>query len=72
MESSSPIALNEAKKQFEREYLIRVLKMVDGNVAQAAKLAQCNRSDFYKLIKKHDIVEQFAPSASKVRATLTT
>ncbi|GAP74047.1 Transcriptional regulatory protein QseF [Pseudoalteromonas sp. THAF3] len=66
MESSSPIALNEAKKQFEREYLIRVLKMVDGNVAQAAKLAKRNRSDFYKLIKKHDIdAEQFAPSASK-------
>ncbi|MEM0515518.1 sigma 54-interacting transcriptional regulator [Pseudoalteromonas sp. YIC-827] len=61
LEASSPIALNEAKRQFERQYLINVLKMVDGNVAQAAKLAKRNRSDFYKLIKKHDIdVEQFS------------
>lgn len=61
LEASSPIALNEAKKQFERQYLINVLKMVEGNVAQAANLAKRNRSDFYKLIKKHDIdVEQFS------------
>ncbi|WP_105200246.1 MULTISPECIES: sigma 54-interacting transcriptional regulator [unclassified Pseudoalteromonas] len=61
LEASSPIALNEAKRQFERQYLINVLKMVDGNVAQAAKLAKRNRSDFYKLIKKHEIdVEQFS------------
>ncbi len=61
LEASSPIALNEAKKQFERQYLINVLKMVEGNVAQAASLAKRNRSDFYKLIKKHEIdVEQFA------------
>ena len=63
LEASSPIALNEAKKQFERQYLINVLKMVEGNVAQAASLAQRNRSDFYKLIKKHEIdVEQFSRS----------
>jgi two-component system response regulator GlrR len=43
------------KKEFERDYLINTLKMSAGNVAEAAKLAKRNRSDFYKLIKKHNI-----------------
>ena len=29
--------------------------MSAGNVAEAAKLAKRNRSDFYKLFKKHNI-----------------
>ncbi|MBQ4845440.1 sigma-54 dependent transcriptional regulator [Pseudoalteromonas sp. MMG005] len=47
--------LNNAKKQFEQEYIQKVLSLCSGNVAEAAKLAQRNRSDFYKLMKKHDI-----------------
>ncbi|KAF7764200.1 two-component system, NtrC family, response regulator GlrR [Pseudoalteromonas citrea] len=47
--------LNEAKKQFEYDYLKKVLSLSEGNVAEAAKLAQRNRSDFYKLLKKHEI-----------------
>lgn len=59
-QAATPIALNEAKKQFERQYLVSILTMVEGNVAQGARLAQRNRSDFYKLIKKHNIeAEQF-------------
>ncbi|KAF7781567.1 two-component system, NtrC family, response regulator GlrR [Pseudoalteromonas rubra] len=49
------VGLNEAKRQFERDYLIKVLALCENNVPQAAKLAQRNRSDFYKLMKKHDI-----------------
>ncbi len=52
---TEPLSLNEAKKEFERDYLINTLKMSAGNVAEAAKLAKRNRSDFYKLIKKHNI-----------------
>ncbi|NOU49841.1 sigma-54-dependent Fis family transcriptional regulator [Pseudoalteromonas sp. JBTF-M23] len=47
--------LNDAKKQFEHDYIKKVLSLCQGNVAEAAKLAQRNRSDFYKLLKKHQI-----------------
>ncbi|EWH06316.1 response regulator GlrR [Pseudoalteromonas lipolytica SCSIO 04301] len=53
--NAEPLSLNDAKKEFERDYLINTLKMAAGNVAEAAKLAKRNRSDFYKLIKKHNI-----------------
>ncbi|WP_125779323.1 sigma-54-dependent transcriptional regulator [Pseudoalteromonas rubra] len=49
------IGLNDAKRQFERDYILKVLALCQNNVPQAAKLAQRNRSDFYKLMKKHDI-----------------
>lgn len=47
--------LTEARDQFERQYLIRVLKMTEGNVTRAAELAGRNRTDFYKLLKKHEL-----------------
>lgn len=52
--------LIEARDQFERQYLIRVLQMTEGNVTRAAELAGRNRTDFYKLLKKHEL------SAAKV------
>lgn len=47
--------LIEARDQFERQYLIRVLQMTEGNVTRAAELAGRNRTDFYKLLKKHEL-----------------
>lgn len=47
--------LIEARDQFERQYLIRVLQMTEGNVTRAAELAGRNRTDFYKLMKKHEL-----------------
>tara|TARA_B100001059_G_scaffold43554_1_gene35642 strand:+ start:116980 stop:118329 length:1350 start_codon:yes stop_codon:yes gene_type:complete len=47
--------LTDARDQFERQYLVRVLKMTEGNVTRAAELAGRNRTDFYKLLKKHDL-----------------
>jgi len=47
--------LSQARDQFERQYLVRVLKMTDGNVSRAAELAGRNRTDFYKLLKRHDL-----------------
>src|SRR5204862_1252527 len=41
--------LEEAKRTFERDYLIRLLKITGGNVTQAATLAKRNRTEFYKL-----------------------
>ena len=54
-ESTEITSLNDAKREFERDYLIKALQLAQGNIAQAAKLAKRNRSDFYKLVKKHDI-----------------
>ncbi|TMO53585.1 sigma-54-dependent transcriptional regulator [Pseudoalteromonas phenolica] len=55
-ETGAPfIGLNEAKVQFEYEYLQKALAITRGNVAEAAKIAKRNRSDFYKLLKKHNI-----------------
>jgi two-component system response regulator GlrR len=46
-------SFEQARKQFEREYLVRLLKITAGNVSQAAKLAQRNRTEFYKLLQRH-------------------
>ncbi|MBI2381434.1 MAG: sigma 54-interacting transcriptional regulator [Gammaproteobacteria bacterium] len=48
-------SLNDARDQFERDYLVKLLQISDGNVSQAARLAQRNRTDFYKLLAKHEI-----------------
>jgi len=49
------LSLTDAKEAFERNYITRVLKMTDGIVSKAAELSGRNRTDFYKLIKKHQL-----------------
>ena len=49
------LSLSDAKDAFERTYITRVLKMTDGVVSKAAELSGRNRTDFYKLIKKHQL-----------------
>jgi two-component system response regulator GlrR len=52
--------LKDARDAFERDYLVQVLSMTEGNVSQAAKLAGKYRADLYDLLKKHDLkVEDF-------------
>jgi two-component system, NtrC family, response regulator GlrR len=46
-------AFDEARRAFEYEYLTRLLKATAGNVAQAARIAQRNRTEFYKLLARH-------------------
>ena len=46
---------NDARAAFERRYLIKVLKLTAGNVTQAARIAGRNRTDFYKLLGRHDL-----------------
>lgn len=53
----------EARKKFELEYLSRVMKLAGGNVSQAATMAQRNRTEFYKLLSRHDL----DPSLFKVQ-----
>jgi two-component system response regulator GlrR len=45
--------LKKAKKDFEKEYVRKLLCLTKGNVSQAAKYAGKYRADFYDLIKKY-------------------
>ncbi|MEJ2761837.1 MAG: sigma 54-interacting transcriptional regulator [Gammaproteobacteria bacterium] len=52
---SELITLKEAKQEFEKNYLIGVLRVTSGHVANAAKIAGRNRTEFYKLLNQHGI-----------------
>jgi len=55
-ETASEIAsLEDARRRFERDYLTGILRLTEGSVTQAARLAQRNRTDFYKLLGRHHI-----------------
>ena len=49
------LTLADAKQRFERDYLVGLLKLTDGNVADAARLADRNRTEFYRLMQKHGL-----------------
>jgi two-component system response regulator GlrR len=49
------VSLDEARRAFEYDYLVRLLKTTGGNVTQAARLAQRNRTEFYKLLQRHHL-----------------
>ncbi len=44
-----------ARERFERDYLVGLLKLTDGNVADAARLAERNRTEFYRLLQKNGL-----------------
>ena len=54
-EPSGLASLEEARRGFERDYLVRILRITGGNVTQAAKIAQRNRTEFYKLLERHKL-----------------
>lgn len=47
--------LKEGKQAFERGYLLSVLRITHGHVANAAKIAGRNRTEFYKLLNQYNI-----------------
>ena len=56
-------SLREARAEFEKAYLIRVLESCDGKAAKAAEIAGKYRADFYDLLKKHGIkIQDFKSS----------
>ena len=54
-EEGSLAAFDDARREFEREYLIRLLETTMGNVSHAARVAQRNRTEFYKLLARHGL-----------------
>jgi two-component system response regulator GlrR len=53
----------EAKQRFERNYLVQLLKLTDGNVADAARIAGRNRTEFYRLLQKNELTPDMFRSA---------
>ena len=55
-------SFDEARDEFTRNYLVQLLQITQGNVSQAARMAKRNRTDFYKLLTKHELrPEEFKP-----------
>jgi len=54
-ESAELPTFADARRDFERDYLVKLLQITDGNVSQAARLAKRNRTEFYKLLGRHNI-----------------
>ncbi|MEM7082351.1 MAG: sigma 54-interacting transcriptional regulator [Pseudomonadota bacterium] len=48
-------SFTDARDEFIRNYLSQLLKMTGGNVSQAARMAKRNRTDFYKLLSRHQL-----------------
>lgn len=48
-------SFSEARDEFTRNYLSQILQITAGNVSQAARLAKRNRTDFYKLLARHEL-----------------
>ena len=58
-------SFEEARRRFEREYLAQVLKITNGNVTQAARLAKRNRTEFYKLLQRHHLDPRLFKNAAE-------
>ena len=51
-------SFDEARDEFTRSYLSQILQVTGGNVSQAARLAKRNRTDFYKLLGRHQLIPE--------------
>jgi two-component system response regulator GlrR len=57
--SQKILSYAEAKSRFERQYLCQLLQITSGKVSQAARLAKRNRTEFYRLLSRHNIEPAF-------------
>jgi two-component system response regulator GlrR len=53
--SGKLLSFTDARDEFTRNYLSQILQITMGNVSQAARLAKRNRTDFYKLLSRHEL-----------------
>ena len=49
------LSFTDAKRRFEQHYLLQLLQITKGNVSRAARMAKRNRTEFYKLLHRHQI-----------------
>jgi DNA-binding NtrC family response regulator len=48
-------SFRDAKRAFEKEYVTRLLRLCDGNISRAARLAEKDRKDFYDVMRRNGI-----------------
>jgi two-component system response regulator GlrR len=48
-------SLVEMRQRAERDYITQLLQLTGGNVTKAARLAQRNRTEFYKLLNRYHL-----------------
>jgi len=61
---------NDARAEFEKRYLIKVMQITEGNASQAARIAGRNRTDFYKLLNKYNLEPaRFKPGGPTAQAS---
>jgi two-component system response regulator GlrR len=60
-------SFEDARRKFERDYLAQILRITDGNVTQAARLAKRNRTEFYKLLQRHQLDPKLFKSSRRVQ-----
>jgi two-component system, NtrC family, response regulator GlrR len=48
-------SLVETRQRAERDYITQLLQLTGGNVTRAARLAQRNRTEFYKLLNRYHL-----------------
>lgn len=53
----------EARNQFELNYLRKLLQITKGNVTHAARMAGRNRTEFYKLLSRHEPMRMISKSS---------
>lgn len=54
-ENTALLTFVEARNQFELNYLRKLLQITKGNVTHAARMAGRNRTEFYKLLSRHEL-----------------
>jgi two-component system response regulator GlrR len=57
-QNSSLPSFDEARADFTRNYLRQLLELASGNISRAARLAGRNRTDFYKLLGRHQLTPE--------------
>ncbi|MEN6331827.1 MAG: sigma-54 dependent transcriptional regulator [Smithella sp.] len=55
MDENAFLSFKESKNDFERNYLVELMKISKGNVSQAAKMAGKYRADLYAMLEKHKL-----------------
>ncbi len=50
------VPFHEAKNAWERSYLADLIERTGGNISRAAHRAQLARGQFYRLLKKHELI----------------
>ena len=66
---SEVIPLDQHMDQARQSYVRNVLRLCAGSVTKAAKLAKCNRADFYRILKKAGVnANEFRDRPRQVKA----